>query len=242
MATKAVRVKFLRPVEGWGYEVGETYPFEPEFARQFGDAIEWIDPDPATVAAVPAGRAEYDDSEMVERLNKTLIEIRGQLRDTENALLGARARVAELEATVAAYAAGQSPVAPVAPVVEAAPAPVVDAPVTEAPVVDAPAPVVDTPAPVEAPTTKVDAPPVAPAPVAAAPAAPATPAASKTWRDTPTVALGIPSSLKTILRNGGFDTAGKISDGLEDGTLLLLEGIGEAKANQLREHIASLAK
>jgi hypothetical protein len=210
--------------------VGETYPFEPEFARQFGDAIEWIDPDPATVAAVPAGRAEYDDSEMVERLNKTLTEIRGQLRDTENALLAARARVAELEATVAAYAAGQSPVAPAAPVVETAPAPVVDAPVA-----DAPAPVVDTPAPVEAPTTTVEAAPVAPAPVAAAPA-------TATWRDNKTASLGIPASLKTILLKAGLDTAGKVSDGLEDGTILLLEGIGQAKADQLREHIASLAK
>jgi hypothetical protein len=241
MAAPTVRVKFLQIVDGYGYVVGEVYNFEPDYARQFGAAIEWLDPDPATVEAAPSGRTEYDDSEMVDRLNKALAELRGQLKDTENALLAARARVAELEATVAAYAAGQTPVAPAAPAVTTAP--VVDAPVTTAPVADTPAPVVDAPAPtpVTAPTVTVDAPPVAPAPVVATPPAPTTPVAA-TWRDTKTASLGIPASLKTILLKAGLDTAGRVSDGLEDGTLLLLEGIGEAKAAQLSEHIASLAK
>jgi hypothetical protein len=239
-----VKVRFTRDERG--FKAGEVHLFLPEALDSYGDAIELVDPP----AAASAGPVEYDGA-IVAKLENRVAELRSTLESTEaelvtaqRELVAAKAKIAELEAVVAGYAAGQPVVAPVAP--EVAPEPVAEASAPAAPeeapeeapevapevATETPAPVAETPA-VETPA----------APVTESPAAPATPAAPEAaWRKTATASLGIPASLKGLLLKAGFDTAGKVADGLEDGSVQLVEGIGEAKVAQLSDHIASLAK
>jgi hypothetical protein len=234
-----VKVRFTRDERG--FKAGEVHLFLPEALDSYGDAIELVDPP----AAASAGPVEYDGA-IVAKLENRVAELRSTLESTEaelvtaqRELVAAKAKIAELEAVVAGYAAGQPVVAPVAP--EVAPEPVAEASAPAAPeeapeeapevapevATETPAPVAETPA----------------APVTETPAAPATPAAPEAaWRKTATASLGIPASLKGLLLKAGFDTAGKVADGLEDGSVQLVEGIGEAKVAQLSDHIASLAK
>lgn len=230
-----VKVRFL--ADHGAFKKGEEHEFFTTAIDAYGDAIELVDPPAAQTS--PNGSVEYDRS-VVNKLEARVLDLRAKLDQTDLALVEANqklatanARVAELEATVSAYASGQPVTAS-----PAAPQDVASQPGQGGQVVD-PAP----PAPAITAEAGEAGSEATGAPAAAQPAASQAAASNTpTWRDAKTASLGIPASLKGLLLKAGLDTAGKVSDGLEDGSVQLIEGIGEAKVTQLREHIASLAK
>lgn len=226
-----VRVRFVKPFGA--FPEGHEEDFLPEAVARYGDALELVNP-PQPVAT--QGGVEYDSS-IVAKMEQTITDLRAERDTLEGLLTEERRKVAaletrrgELEAIVASYTAAaqaDGKPLPVAPVSEPAPQPVAEPAV--------PAPVEAEPAPAAAAVGDDAAPALPPA----QPAVAAAPAAA--WRATPTAALQIPAGLKGTLMTAGLKTAGEVSDAIADGRVQLLPGIGEAKVEQIRQHLAALA-
>ncbi len=205
------------------FRAGQVVELNAQQAERLAGYVERLDAfQPGDVASMPAeGQAEL------------LADYEAQLREATAKVKAQATRIAELEQLVADYSACQS-------------TPVVETPVVEAPVEEV---VPEVPAePIEQPpvVTPAEPEPVEePAPVAAEPVEPPVPSAAEKpagdWQAKPTASLNIPGSLKGRLIAAKLTDAGMVWDGLADGRVEAISGIGEKKAAELREHLEALA-
>lgn len=212
-----VRVRFIQAFGPYPKGRVEKLP-EASLAKLSG-IVEVLDAPRPPVEATP----DLID----ELLQNDLVAERHRRQQAEERLAAEKARNAELEQVVAGYVKqGDTPAA-------AAPEPVVEPPAVEV----EPEPVVEVePEPVSEPVEIVEEPAVEP-PKPVAPSQDRNAA----WRSNPVAGLNIPSSIRGALIKAKFRTAGQVADGLDDGSVIAIDGIGEAKAEQLRQHLAALA-
>ncbi len=201
-----LRVRFLK-AHG-AYPEGHEEPFYPDVAAELSalGVVELLDQPPTPEPTAGDGDVEY--SGVTAKLEQTIAELRDKVQQQDEQIARDAARIAELEKTVADYAAG-------------------------------------TPAEQPKPSDPAEAPSE---PAAAQPNAPAEPvdlpeaaASTESWRSKPVAGLNIPSAIKAKLMTAGIATAGDIDEALKDGRVLSIEGIGEAKAEDLRAHLTALA-
>ncbi|MGL4513824.1 MAG: hypothetical protein ACRCT8_12095 [Lacipirellulaceae bacterium] len=196
-----------------GYDAGDRGELTIERAAELV-AAGVVEADFPTATPAPAGAASGVAGGAVSGVG---YEAQEMLAAVERALAEARDEKAALEATVEALRAelaalrGRGGDEETAEVSGQQAAP----PVTNLPIAE---PVVSTPA---APAVQ--------------PAVPAT-----DWRTEPVAGLGIPASIKGRLMAAGIRTAGELAEAVDSGAVIAIDGIGEAKAGDLRRVIDAM--
>lgn len=210
-----IRCRFTKPFGA--FKVGQVLKLDPAKASSLAEYVQVLDD-------VPTVDAEDGlDGAIVESLRRANENLRAMLSRSDNQLDAAKARIVELDQLVSDYAEG-NPVESNAEELAA---------------------LRDENERLQAALDMVsrrigamldDKP--APAPVVSEPVVESEPGAA--WRSQAVASLGIPSGLKSALVRGGMTTAGEAWDGLDDGSVLALDGVGDVKADDLRAFLESI--